>query len=158
MVDLKILELIYRNSETEDEISLALEKHNISMDELVDIAMEQGWDTNPIAIKNAASGLSGDSILVPADSLHIENSNKASVRRLHRILEYAITKFQLEMVNMTTPAIISGLDTISKVREKLTKLEYPLYGLSTMEPVTPPNPIHIFLDNKEETPPGEKGD
>jgi len=157
-LDLKALELIYRNAETEAEMNLALEYHCISRDEFIDIAMTHGWPTNPIAVQNLSAQVASSPLLLPADNKHIEESNKASVRRLHGILEHAITKFQLEMANLSMAATLDGLEIITKIREKLTKLEYPLYGLSTAEPPAIPNPINIFLNTDEETSSGKESD
>jgi len=142
--DLKALELIYRNAETEAEMNLALEYHCISREEFIDIAMKNGWPTNPVAIQNLSAQVG--SPLLSIEPKGIEESNKASVRRLHCILEHAVTRFQLEMSSLTLPAVLDGLETISKIREKLTKLEYPLYGLSTVEPPAVPNPINVFVN------------
>lgn len=149
MTDFKALELIYRNSETREEMEIALEMHGISMEQLVDTAMERGWESSPIAIKNIASDLSDENITTAsaADSDFIENANKASVRRLQRIFEHTVTKFQIEMVNMSTIAVIESLETLVKTREKLTKVEFPMYGLSTVEPPAPVNPIMVVLQN-----------
>lgn len=141
-LDLKSLEIIYRNSMTSEELDLSLEFHGITREELANLAMEHGWETSPIAIRNFAGQVEP---LLEADSENIEKSNKASVRRCNAILEHLITKFQLEMSGISTIAAIESLETLIKIREKLTKLEYPMYGLSTIEPPAPINPINLFL-------------
>lgn len=146
-LNLKSLELIYRNAETQEELDIALAHHGVTQEKLFELAVTNGWKPNPIAISNISSQI--DSVLTPANDEHIENSNKASVRRLHSLLEYAITRFQYEMHGMSVIGAIESLDVLVKVREKLTKLEMPLYGLSTADPVIPSNPINIFLDTAE---------
>lgn len=158
---LRSLELIYRNAESEEELDVALEYHNISKEDFFKLAHTHGWEPSPIAIKNLAYQINTTPLL-PVDSSHIEESNKAAVRRLHGLIELAVTKFQYAMMvrepAMSISAMLDQLETITKIREKITKLEYPLYGLSTMEPVAPVNPINIFLDPAQENsppPPGE---
>ncbi len=160
-MDFQALELIYRNSETREEMDLALGIHGVSYEELLDMAMSRGWVSSPSTIKNLASCIeveaSKEDDKKEADSDYIEKSSKASIRRLHQICEHVVTRFQVEMASlenqMTLPAVIDNLSNLVKIREKLTKLEYPMYGLSTIEPQVPVNPIHVFL-----TDPSSQGD
>ena len=154
--DLKALELIYRNSLTEEELDLSLQYHNISKEDFTNIAMINGWPTNPVAVKNLFA-IIDESPLQSADSGQIEETNKASIRRINGIFEHAVTKFQLEMAGMSVPAILDSIDVITKIRDRLTKLEYPLYGLNTNVPETPANPINIFL-SEEGPPPGQESE
>lgn len=150
-INLKELELVYRNAETQEELDLALQFHGITVEELLTLATDRGWQSSPIAIKNLASRIDQFDT-IEADDKFIESSNKAAIRRLHSLLEYTITKFHSEaMRDMSIAAMADILEQLTKVREKLTKLELPLYGLSTMEPVVVANPIHVYLDPAPET-------
>lgn len=161
-MDLQALELIYRNSETKEEMDIALGMHGVVYEELLDMAMSRGWVSSPSTIKNLASCIeiessSSEDEKKEADADHIEKSSKAAIRRLHQICEHAVTRFQVEMASvenrMSLPAMIDNLSNLVKIREKLTKLEYPMYGLSTIEPQVPVNPISVFL-----TDPSSQGD
>jgi hypothetical protein len=147
-INIRELELVYRNAETQEELDLALQFHGITYGELSALATDRGWQSSPIAVKNLAAQIDSFDPTVEADDKFIESSNKASIRRLHSLLEYTVTKFHLEARDMSIAAMADTLDVLVKIREKLTKLELPLYGLSTMEPVVVANPIHVFLDTE----------
>jgi len=149
-IDLKELELVYRNAETQEELDLALQFHGMSSSELYRLASDRGWETSPIAAKNLAAQVDALPNAAPADEKFIEESNKAAIRRLHSMLECSLTRFHSEYREMSIGAIVDCLDKFSKVRERLTKLELPLYGLSTMEPVVVANPINVFIDTTPE--------
>ena len=151
--DILALELIYRNSLTDEELEIALQYHGISKEQFTNIAMVNNWPKNPVAVKNLCTAIE-ERPLQPADAKFIEETNKASIRNISTIFEHAVTKFKLEMGEMGIPAILDALDTLTKVRERLTKLEYPLYGLNTNIPDVPVNPINVYLS----TPPGQEGE
>jgi len=146
-INIKALELIYRNAETEEELDYALEHHGLSRQEFFDLAAARGWQANPIAAKNLSAQIN-ELVVSPADPESVEASNKASIRRLNSIMEFLVTKFQYEVRNLSLTAAVDVLDALTKTRERLTKLELPLYGLSTSDPVLPGNPINIFMSDE----------
>ncbi len=156
--DIAALELIYRNSQTELEMELSLQFHGISKEEFVNIAMTNGWPKNPVAIKNLCTTVDEFNPLQPADKDFIEESNKASVRRINHVFEFAVTKFQLEMANMNVVPLLESIDLLAKIRERLTKLEFPMYGLNVADPQVPVNPIHVFLTAEEGPTPGQESE
>lgn len=156
--DITALELIYRNCQTEQEMEVALAYHGISKEQFTNIAMVNNWPRNPVAIKNLCTVVDEFNPLQPADKDFIEESNKASVRRINNVFEYAVTKFQLEMANLNVVPLLESIDLLAKIRERLTKLEFPLYGLNVADPQVPVNPIHVFLTAEEGPPPGQESD
>ena len=66
-IDLKELELVYRNAETQEELDLALQFHGMSSSELYRLASDRGWETSPIAAKNLAAQVDALPNAAPAD-------------------------------------------------------------------------------------------
>lgn len=159
MYDLKVLELVYKNASSEEELDASLEYHEISREDFFALASEKGWTPGPMALNTIVSNAS----LIEADASFIDGSNKASVRRMQVILEYAAAKLQSTMLEMAPSALIDQLDSISKVGERLIKLERPMYGLTTSEPLPIPNPFQIVINSQaieeiEEEAPEEDND
>ena len=144
-MDINALELVYRNSASSEELKAALLYHGVSEDQLHRLAAEHGWAPGPAVVKSFATLPS----LEDVDPEYIDSSNKAAIRRLHTLLEYTVTRLHGEAEELSTAALIDQLEHVVKIREKLTKLELPLYGLTTAEPLAIKNPINIFLSDEQ---------
>lgn len=143
------LEHTYKNAETPEHLRTALEYHEVSETEFYNLATEMGWTPGPMAVESLLG-----SPLLEAGPEHIDKTTKAALRRIHMMLEAAVTKLHAESQETNTIAQLGQLETVVKIREKLTKLELPLYGLTTAEPISVQNPINIFMsaDEPEENP------
>lgn len=156
-MDHKALKSIFTNAQSEEELNIGLEHHGISKSDLLSIAQQNGWQPGPYAIAEMA--VSPDT--TPATPEFIEATNKASIRRLHYMLETTVASLYRDIArgDISTPAALDLLEQAIKNRVQLTKMELPMYGLAITEPLPIVNPIQVVMsDGTPANPEEESGD
>lgn len=103
-MDLNTLHLIYRNTETEEELEGSLQFHNISKKDFFTLVEEQGWRSNPFI-----------------DSILLGRNDPES--RIKSLFDYTADKIQRNASSLPIDEMVSALDSLVKIKEKINKLD-----------------------------------
>ncbi len=146
MQNLQVLAAIYLNSQSREELDIALERFGLSFEELQKVAYKEGFKPGPAV-------LAYDPEPGPvkfADEDYIKNANKAAVRQKQQMLQVATVLIGEELRDMDALRRVQVLEKLASVQDKLTRLEFHIHGIIGSDSV-PPSPIVIDLSEGNES-------